>query len=98
MSAPELFGVVVRAIGFYYVVGGIYGALGALTPSAGFGPADYIKPALVEFGLGFIVMALAVPIAMLAYRTYAKDDSESDDGPGVWTGPLPADSHPADSN
>ncbi len=97
MSAPDLFGVVVRSIGFYYVVRGIYGALGALTPAEQWGPADYIKPALAEVGLGIVVMALATPIVMIAYRTYAKDGSESEGGPGIWTGPLPANEDPADS-
>lgn len=99
MSAQDLFGVVVRAVGLFCVVRGLDHLSGAFMPSVGWAPLDYITLAMGTLGLGLVILAAANPIVALAYRVRVdRDSSDAGRGPGVWTGPASGNKGISDSN
>jgi hypothetical protein len=77
LSAPELFGVVVRSLGLIILVYSIQTGLSGFAPAEGYSSREYFMQGGVGLGLGLILMFSADAIMRVVYgRTHAEGPQE----------------------
>jgi hypothetical protein len=77
LSAPNLFGVVVRSVGLLTLVYAVQAGLSGFAPAPGYAPHEYFMQGGVGVGLGMVLIFAADVIVRVVYGSARDKDSGS---------------------
>ena len=76
MTAPGLFGAVVRSIGLYWLVYGLFYTCSAIAPAHGVSIVPYFVLGSVSMVVGLFLMLRADGFVAMCYRKPDRDDDD----------------------